>query len=462
MRFIVFILFLMLSTFVFSQNIKPQKVDSWWDQGVPTMPDNPYIMGLIYQLGDTLDKWDFVTTQSKAKMCREIGLAFYDRGMYDAADWYLVRSKNYREEVKIEKDQSKILEKEVKSLEKDKIFLEKLPVSFESMSRSDLKKLVSQVDEQIKKLLRERDSLIKEKAPQIVIDSKNQTIKSLKKERDFIKMNIKNYNLLDEIKKIKNYVFWLIIGIITLILAIVALLQRNTIKYKDKKIVSQLKEIGKKNTYLEHAARIIRHDMHSGINTYIPKGISTLEKRLSSDDIKNLKIELPIKMIKEGLNHTKRVYKSVYEFTNLVKQNVVLEKVKVDVKESLYRYLLSTSYKSLVMIDNLGELEVNETLFCNAIDNLIRNGLKYNDNEDKFVRIYKEDNKLIIQDNGRGMTQKQFNEISTAYLKNKNKDIDKGVSGLGLNICITILEEHGFKLSCEKNEIGTKMIINLK
>jgi arsenate reductase-like glutaredoxin family protein len=462
MRFIVFILFLMLSTFVFSQNIKPQKVDSWWDQGVPTMPDNPYIMGLIYQLGDTLDKWDFVTTQSKAKMCREIGLAFYDRGMYDAADWYLVRSKNYREEVKIEKDQSKILEKEVKSLEKDKIFLEKLPVSFESMSRSDLKKLVSQVDEQIKKLLRERDSLIKEKAPQIVIDSKNQTIKSLKKERDFIKMNIKNYNLLDEIKKIKNYVFWLIIGIITLILAIVALLQRNTIKYKDKKIVSQLKEIGKKNTYLEHAARIIRHDMHSGINTYIPKGISTLEKRLSSDDIKNLKIELPIKMIKEGLNHTQRVYKSVYEFTNLVKQNVVLEKVKVDVKESLYRYLLSTSYKSLVMIDNLGELEVNETLFCNAIDNLIRNGLKYNDNEDKFVRIYKEDNKLIIQDNGRGMTQKQFNEISTAYLKNKNKDIDKGVSGLGLNICITILEEHGFKLSCEKNEIGTKMIINLK
>ena len=32
---------------------------------------------------------------------------------------------------------------------------------------------------------------------------------------------------------------------------------------------NQQREIEKKNTYLEHAAKILRHDMHSGINTYI-------------------------------------------------------------------------------------------------------------------------------------------------------------------------------------------------
>ena len=52
--------------------------------------------------------------------------------------------------------------------------------------------------------------------------------------------------------------------------------------------------------------------MHSGINTYIPRGITSLERRLSEDDIKRLNIEAPLKMIKEGLKHTQKVYKGVY------------------------------------------------------------------------------------------------------------------------------------------------------
>ena len=76
-----------------------------------------------------------------------------------------------------------------------------------------------------------------------------------------------------------------------LLLAFLVLLQRKTIRVKDFKIDEQLNDINTKNTYLEHAARIIRHDMHSGINTYIPRGISSLEKRLTPDDIKTLKID---------------------------------------------------------------------------------------------------------------------------------------------------------------------------
>ena len=70
---------------------------------------------------------------------------------------------------------------------------------------------------------------------------------------------------------------------------------------------------------LEHAAKILRHDMHSGINTYIPRGLSSLKRRLSEDQIKELKIDAPLRMIEEGLTHTQKVYKGVKEFTNLVK-----------------------------------------------------------------------------------------------------------------------------------------------
>ena len=219
-------------------------------------------------------------------------------------------------------------------------------------------------------------------------------------------------------------------------------------------------EINKKNSYLEHAAKILRHDMHSGINTYIPRGISSLERRLSSDVISNLKLESPLKMIKEGLAHTQKVYKGVYEFTNLVKKDSTLNKELCDLRQILIDYLSNTSYSSQVAVDYLPTIEVNQALFCTALDNLIRNGLKYNDSEFKMVAIFMEDeNHIAIQDNGRGMTQEDFEYLSQPYTR--KKDQKESGSGLGLNICVAILQEHGFEVTCEKNESGTKMKIKI-
>lgn len=222
----------------------------------------------------------------------------------------------------------------------------------------------------------------------------------------------------------------------------------------------QKKEIEKKNTYLEHAAKILRHDMHSGINTYMPRGLSSLERRLTPEDIKTLKIEAPIKMIKEGLKHSQKVYKGVYEFTNLVKKDVVLNKTECNLKDILEDYLSATAYSSQVIIDELPTIEVNEPLFCTAVDNLIRNGLKYNDSDTKFVKIYSDEDTIYIQDNGRGITQEDFNYLCKPYTR-KDGQRESG-TGLGLNICVAILEEHKFNITCEKNEVGTKMKIKIK
>jgi PAS domain S-box-containing protein len=225
--------------------------------------------------------------------------------------------------------------------------------------------------------------------------------------------------------------------------------------------VLQSQEIEKKNTYLEHAAKILRHDMHSGINTYMPRGLSSLERRLKTEDIENLKIEAPIKMIKEGLRHSQKVYRGVYEFTNLVKKDVVLNKSICDLSSILKDYLSSTAYSNQVNIEDLGIFEVNEPLFCTALDNLIRNGLKYNDSNSKLVKIYRVENILYVEDNGRGMSQKDFDILKQPYTRKEGQK-ETG-TGLGLNICIAILEEHGFTITCDKmNEGGTQLKINLK
>ena len=224
---------------------------------------------------------------------------------------------------------------------------------------------------------------------------------------------------------------------------------------------NQQTEIEKKNTYLEHAAKILRHDMHSGINTYIPRGLSSLERRLSDDQIKDLKIEAPLKMIKEGLRHTQKVYKGVYEFTNLVKKEVVLNRVNCDLTDILKDYLSSTAYKAQVIISELGQVDVNEALFCTALDNLIRNGLKYNDSPTKWVKLSRENDLIIIEDNGRGMSGEDFKLLSQPYTRKEGQK--ESGTGLGLNICVAILDEHKFSVTCNKlPEGGTQLKINIK
>ncbi len=226
----------------------------------------------------------------------------------------------------------------------------------------------------------------------------------------------------------------------------------------DKKLIEM--EVHKKNGYLEHAAKILRHDMHSGINTYIPRGLSSLKRRLTDENIKDLKIGSPLKMISEGLIHTQKVYKGVKEFTNLVKKDTQLEKSVVNLKDILHGYLSSTSYIKQVELKELVEYEVNEALFCTAIDNLIRNGLKYNDSSTKKVSIYMDnEHTLAIEDNGRGMSQEDFNKYSQPYTRGKQEE---NGTGLGLNICVAIIEEHGFSIAAQKLEQGTKITIQLK
>ena len=436
-------------------------------ENIPTYPEDTYITKLIKKLDYEPNK---KLTKEQSKLCREIGIAFYNKGMYDESDWYLEKVDGHidvdvvnvesevlfnqpKEEVKEELSSSDLL-----SIKSDQNFLNNLPKSYDNLSKSDMKKLANQIENKLEKLIKEKEELLKTNSSKEVIDSKSNTIKTLNKEINIIDLNIKNDVLVTDKKVLKKYLWWSVAGLSVFALGIVVLLQRKTIKGQDVEIESQLRDINKKNTYLEYAARIIRHDMHSGINTYIPRGISSLEKRITDEDMTKLKITSPIKMIKDGLAHTQKVYKSVYEFTNLVKHTVVLDKEEINIKESLLKYLTNTSYKNQVMIDELVTVNVNETLFWNAIDNLIKNGLRYNTKENKEVKIYMNNEILVVEDNGVGFSQKEFEKVTGQYLnKGGNSEV-----GLGLGITKTILEEHGFSMECEKIDTGTKIKIKIK
>jgi hypothetical protein len=222
---------------------------------------------------------------------------------------------------------------------------------------------------------------------------------------------------------------------------------------RDKEALQQ------KKLFLEHTAKIIRHDMHSGINQYIPRGIKTLIKLLPPSLVKKHKLDLPLKMLTEGIDYTQKIYKGVYAFTNLMQENKIAETAEIDLAEEITNYLSYTAYKMKVQIEDLGTAEVQPTLFCVAIDNLIKGGLQFNESEVKWVKIYRKGDVLCIEDNGIGLSKEDFlryckpwSKLSTAH---------KDIQGLDLNIAVVILEDHGFRLAPHLTENGTRIEIDL-
>jgi len=60
---------------------------------------------------------------------------------------------------------------------------------------------------------------------------------------------------------------------------------------------------------------------------------------------------------------------------------------------------------------------------------------------------------------GAYLAMEEFLEFSKPYVRKKGQK--ESGSGLGLNICTLILKEHGFTISCEKTDNGTKLSIKL-
>jgi len=237
------------------------------------------------------------------------------------------------------------------------------------------------------------------------------------------------------------------------------LAEYHNMTYSITEQIKDKEELQQKKVFLEHTAKIIRHDMHSGINTYIPRGIKSLLRRLPESVIKEHNLEGAIRLLEEGIAYTQKVYWGVHAFTNLVKEGAVLEKTYCDLKEIITDFISGTAYADKVHIDDLTMCDVQPILFCTAIDNLIKGGLQFNKSEKKWVKIYMESPQVLcVQDNGVGLSKEDFLLYCKPYVR-KERNVE--VKGLELNIAVAIILDHGFDIYPEKLEEGTIFRINL-
>jgi len=104
----------------------------------------------------------------------------------------------------------------------------------------------------------------------------------------------------------------------------------------------------------------------------------------------------------------------------------------------------------------------NPTLLGMVLQNLIENGLKYNEQPTKHIHLrassHPEGLQISVLDNGIGIAPQHQDKIFEPFLRLPTKRSYQG-TGLGLAIAKKIMDIHGGKISLESSDAGTKFIL---
>jgi len=197
---------------------------------------------------------------------------------------------------------------------------------------------------------------------------------------------------------------------------------------------------------LERFTYIASHDLKSPLRT-INSFIGLIERDIKRENYDVLPDRL--QFVKTGAKQMNSLVEDILEISVLnnpdkkkkkkVDLNLVADKVTASLKEDI-----ETKNASL-KIDNLPSYNCDETEFSLLFQNMIQNGIKYNESSNPEVKIYSEaiDNKIIIsfEDNGIGIAEEYHEQIFQFFKRLHSSDKYSG-TGLGLGLCKKIVNSY--------------------
>ena len=154
----------------------------------------------------------------------------------------------------------------------------------------------------------------------------------------------------------------------------------------------------------------------------------------------------------------------ISDFLTLAKPEVT-EVESIEIKPALYNVMdLLNTYALIDTIQIELDIEDDYSIQCTLIEfkqlfvNLLKNAIEASENGGTVrVTVRKEKNrvKIVIVDNGVGMTKEQLKQIGTPFYSLKAKG-----TGLGLMICFNIVQKYNGTIDFISNEgIGTGVIV---
>lgn len=216
----------------------------------------------------------------------------------------------------------------------------------------------------------------------------------------------------------------------------------------------ELKQYIESNMSLQKFAAIVSHDLKAPL-----RGIKSFSDILNKQ-LKNEKSVLAkdcLGFITENTVKMEALIDGVLDYSKIdskaEKETLSLNKLIDDIANDFMASAKDNSI--LISREELPDIQGNPTQIRQLFQNLIGNGIKYNDKEIKKIHVSSkslEGNfQFLIKDNGIGISPKYHKKIFDMFRRLHGDSEYKG-SGIGLATCQKIVEQHHGKLWVESEE----------
>lgn len=239
-----------------------------------------------------------------------------------------------------------------------------------------------------------------------------------------------------------------IIGVIS-ISVIVIFFYLEVLKYEERalKFMNSLKEnnnqLLKLNKELERFTYIASHDLKTPVRSIISFS-GLIERDLQKKNYSNLNEYFGY--VKNGAYQMNDLITDILEYSGAQYREIEKESIDLNtiISQIKTEILSSSQINTQVVFALLPKIQSNRVLIKRLFQNIIENGLKYNQSPMKKIIIQHEIKKdfilLKIKDNGIGIEEAYFEKIFILFKRLHNNSTYSG-TGMGLAICKKIVEQ---------------------
>ena len=228
------------------------------------------------------------------------------------------------------------------------------------------------------------------------------------------------------------------------------------LKQKNEEIQQYVYKLENSNNSLKQFAHVASHDLREPlrmINSYM-----TLLERSMTGNISTQQRDF----LDFALDGAKRMDNLIIAMLQLAKvdanpriEHIKLENIIEEIRLNLD--VLLKEKNAMIVSGNLPEIKADRTQMLQLFQNLIANGLKYNESKTPMVKlkcsITATGFEIAVTDNGIGIPQQSRQKVFDIFTRLSAADKYSG-SGIGLSICKKIVDSMNGKISIDENPNG--------